>query len=213
MSEDELRLLASTVLNTLFTSGRASPPITSMDLLTKVITSKPPAGLSANSSSNIPRFRLIDLTLFESILENLSQSWEYGSLSLSREGPNNRLCVMDVRLGNASQSLFPGEIPRKRKRVVDEDADSASGGEDADELSSFGDDATMPSTTLGALSKEMREVYSILQKGTARGRLLAEQVGAMYPCHFSCFTKSCRCHCHGSSTNHSTRVSSPSVLK
>ena len=50
------------------------------------------------------------------------------------------------------------------------------------------EDESAPRTTalspLDGLSKEMREVYALLQKGTARGRLLAEQVSytAVCPC-------------------------------
>jgi mRNA (2'-O-methyladenosine-N6-)-methyltransferase len=63
--------------------------------------------------------------------------------------------------------------PRKRKRVIDEDADSAAGDDDAEDL--LEDIVSQRATTLGSLSKELREVYSLLQKSTARGRLLAEQ--------------------------------------
>ncbi|EFI27657.1 m6a methyltransferase [Coprinopsis cinerea okayama7 len=83
----------------------------------------------------------------------------------------------------------------KRKRIVDEDADSAAGNDDDDDIYHEGtrsprrqtvgvglefepaiDGASGRATSsLGNLSKELREVYSILQRGTAKGRLLAEQ--------------------------------------
>jgi mRNA (2'-O-methyladenosine-N6-)-methyltransferase len=78
---------------------------------------------------------------------------------------------MDVHLG--SLNALAGLTTRKRKRVVDEDADSAAGNDD--EQDSF-EVPTTGSTTLGSLSKELKEVYTILQKSTAKGRLLAEQV-------------------------------------
>jgi len=77
---------------------------------------------------------------------------------------------------------------KKRKRVVDEDADSAAGDleeeEEApvsgqtNEVGVMGIGATAPGTgsTLANLSPEMREVYAFIQKGTAKGRLLAERV-------------------------------------
>jgi len=64
--------------------------------------------------------------------------------------------------------------PRKRKRPpVDEEADSAAG-DDADERSST--NSPPPSATpLAILGKELREVYAILQRATAKGRLMAER--------------------------------------
>jgi mRNA (2'-O-methyladenosine-N6-)-methyltransferase len=81
---------------------------------------------------------------------------------------------MDVHLGSpGSVNALAGLNTRKRKRVVDEDADSAAGNDD--EQDSF-EGLTVGSTTLGNLSKELKEVYTILQKSTVKGRLLAEQV-------------------------------------
>jgi len=62
---------------------------------------------------------------------------------------------------------------RKRKRVIDEDADSAAGsGDEAEEY----EEVKKPATALESLSKELKEVYATLQRSTAKGRLLAEQV-------------------------------------
>jgi mRNA (2'-O-methyladenosine-N6-)-methyltransferase len=91
---------------------------------------------------------------------------------------------MDISLdpGPSHQTLLgtegrTGDILnlRKRKRVIDEDADSAAGDDEAED--SFEDvPGSQRATTLGSLSKELRDVYSLLQKGTAKGRLLAERV-------------------------------------
>ncbi|KAJ7228901.1 MT-A70-domain-containing protein, partial [Mycena pura] len=162
--QDSLKVVAASALYNLFSSGRASAPITSTQLLIRVVTSLLP------STSTAPRFRLTDLSLFESILESLSLTWEHGILSLSRE--NGGLTVMDVSLNGTTQSTLGESLhPRKRKRVVDEEADSAAGDDEAEDPSV---ESPLP-TTLGSLSKELREVYAILQKGTAKGRLLAEQ--------------------------------------
>jgi mRNA (2'-O-methyladenosine-N6-)-methyltransferase len=171
MSSDALRVVAASALYTLFSSGRASAPITSTQLLIRVITTKTPPGLLPNTST-APRFRLTDLRRFESILDSFSPTWEHGTLSLSRE--SGELVVMDVSLAPSSAQLALGENlnPRKRKRVVDEEADSAAGDDDAEDPSF----ESPVATTLGSLSKELREVYAIIQKGTAKGRLLAEQV-------------------------------------
>ncbi|KAJ7117362.1 MT-A70-domain-containing protein [Mycena crocata] len=168
MSTD-LKAVAASALYTLFDSGRASAPITSQQLLIRVITAKISPGLLP-STSTAARFRLTDLALFESILEGLSHSWEHGTLSLSRD--HGELTVMDVSLASPGTTALGESLnPRKRKRVVDEEADSAAGDDDAEDPSF---DSPAP-TTLGSLSRELREVYAIMQKGTAKGRLLAEQ--------------------------------------
>jgi mRNA m6A methyltransferase catalytic subunit len=169
MSEEQLKLVASTTINGLFSSGKVSVPISSMDLLSRVISSGPPTGLMPTPP---PRFRLTDLPKFESILESLSQNWDHGTIALAHD--DGGVTVMDVHLGSpGSVNALAGLNTRKRKRVVDEDADSAAGNDD--EQDSF-EGLTVGSTTLGNLSKELKEVYTILQKSTAKGRLLAEQV-------------------------------------
>ena len=62
-----------------------------------------------------------------------------------------------------------------RKRIVDEDADSAAG-DDAEGSSRHA--SISPITVggpIGSLSKDMKEVYALIQKSTAKGRLLAER--------------------------------------
>ena len=169
MSDEQLKLVASGTINALFSSGKVSTPIGSMDLLTRVIANGPPPGLLPSPP---PRFRLTDLSKFDSILENLSQNWEYGTISVTRDDVG--LTVMDISLGSpGSVNPLATLTSRKRKRVVDEDADSAAGNEEEQESL----EAPFPgSTTLGNLSKELKEVYTILQRSTAKGRLLAEQV-------------------------------------
>jgi hypothetical protein len=168
MSDEQLKLVASSTINGLFSSGKTSAPISSMDLLSRVISSGPPSGLLPTPP---PRFRLTDLPKFESILDSLSQNWDQGMITLARD--DGGLTVMDVHLGSpGSVNTLAGLTARKRKRVIDEDADSAAGNDD--EQDSF--EIPAGSTTLGSLSKELKEVYTILQKSTAKGRLLAEQV-------------------------------------
>lgn len=179
MSDDELRVVATAALHSLVNSGKLSLPLSLMDLLAQVVAFKVPAGLLPNPSSKA-RFKLTDKSRFESVLQDLSHTWDQGTLSLSRE--NGRLTIMDISLdaGHFHQAFAGLEgrsgdalNPRKRKRVIDEDADSAAGDDDAEDL--LEDIVSQRATTLGSLSKELREVYSLLQKSTARGRLLAEQ--------------------------------------
>jgi mRNA (2'-O-methyladenosine-N6-)-methyltransferase len=177
MSDSELNLIASTALQALFSSGKVSFPVTSLQLLTRFI-------LPARSTATTPRFKLTDLPRFESVLEDLSRTWEGGSIVLSRDGGS--LAVVEVRL---MVSGSEGVNPRKRKREVDEDADSAAGDENAEEQEVWDRMPVVKSaSTLDNLSDEMKEVYAILQKGTAKGRLLAEQVGL-----FRC--RMCGCGC------------------
>ncbi|GLB33550.1 putative MT-A70-domain-containing protein [Lyophyllum shimeji] len=178
MSDDELRVLATTALTSLLTSGQLSFPMTAMSLLTRVVSTKVPHGLFANPSSSNIRFRLTDRSRFESILEDLSRTWDQATISLSRE--NGETTVLDIVLNPNGQTRsvldatsWDVSASRKRKRVIDEDADSAAGDEETED--SYEELPGSRTSALGSLSKEMREVYAILQKGTAKGRLLAEQ--------------------------------------
>ncbi|PFH52664.1 hypothetical protein AMATHDRAFT_139556 [Amanita thiersii Skay4041] len=166
MPSDELRALTITALKSLFTSRRFHTPISSFHLLSSIISFTPPVPLK-------PRLRLTDLSLFESILSDLAYTWGEGILSLSHE--NGQITVLDVSL-DVPGGVGHGEAvnPRKRKRVKDEDDDSAAG--DAGDESSNCDDARTPvASTLANLNKEMRAAYAVLQRSTAKGRLLAEQ--------------------------------------
>ncbi|KAH6915392.1 m6a methyltransferase [Coprinopsis sp. MPI-PUGE-AT-0042] len=193
-----------------------------MDLLTHVMTTKLPPGLLPNRST-YPKFRLTDLKKFERIIEDLARTWENGRISYSREraatdsqDDAGAMMIWEVTLGLKALPLVQPGGPEgsfdhsggggagiaglgKRKRVVDEDADSAAGNEeegDEDE-DIYGEEARFtrrqtvgvgvefePATegaygratsNLGSLSKDLREVYSILQRGSAKGKLLAEQ--------------------------------------
>ncbi|KAG6911727.1 hypothetical protein DXG01_007977 [Tephrocybe rancida] len=177
MSNDELRVLVVTTLTTLVSSGKLSFPMSAMSLLTRVVSTKVPSGLFVNPSTPNIRFRLTDQSRFEKLLEDLSQTWNEASISLLRE--NGLLTVQDIAFypsGHAppaEATSGDATASRKRKRVIDEDADSAAGDEETEETyEELGANAT---STLGSLSKEMREAYVILQRSTARGRLLAEQ--------------------------------------
>ena len=175
--EEKLKLLASQSLHTLFSSQVVETPITSFDLLARVIAAgAPPSILPSNEKA--PTFRLTQLPLFDKILKSLVDSWEFGKITLSNEG-EGELIVADVRLGESSttrKSPAPSH-GKKRKRVLDEDADSAAGNVEEEE-----EDPRLKGpapSTLDSLSNEMREVYSLLQRGTAKGRLLAEQVSTL----------------------------------
>ncbi|KAK0490640.1 MT-A70-domain-containing protein [Armillaria novae-zelandiae] len=160
MSNEELTVVASAALQHLLGKGSLTVPISSIDLLVRVLTYKPPQGLIMNKPK-APRFRLTDLTRFEAILESLSQSWDQGSLTFIKE--NGEFNVLDLRLASSSSN-----------RVIDEEADSAAG-DDESEDSSSEDGVNQPRSALASLSKEQRQVFAIIQKSTAKGRLLAEQ--------------------------------------
>ncbi|KAG8218450.1 MT-A70-domain-containing protein [Butyriboletus roseoflavus] len=154
MADDEFTVTVCSTIRDVFTSGKVSTPISSIDLLLSFITSKATA-----SSSHL--LRLTDLHRLEIVLESLSSRWEHGRLSLSRD--NDVLTITDVHLGNT----MPDAVnPRKRKRPpVDEEADSAAG-DDPDERSSrsFSHSPPPSATPLANLGKELREVYAILQR-------------------------------------------------
>ncbi|EKM59733.1 uncharacterized protein PHACADRAFT_88183 [Phanerochaete carnosa HHB-10118-sp] len=176
MSNDEkLKIVASNALRNLFASGQIHTPISSFDLLARVVSSGPPSPGLFPGPDPPPNFRLTDLSRFEHILDSLSQDWEEGKIVLSRDG---EMTVLDVQLGQTSRGqnggLGTAAHGKKRKRIVDEDADSATAVQE-DEASSDAECRRPMPSTLDSLSKDMREVYALLQRGTARGRLLAEQ--------------------------------------
>ena len=154
-----------------------------------------PSGLLPNGIPT-PRFRLTDLSRFEKILEDLAQTWTEGKMVISRDDGSKKMMIWEVGLqqqnglvgsykslmGTGSLSSVgsggdaSGSGSRKRKRVIDEDADSAAGDEEDETYLDEEDYGGNNQSSLANLSKEMREVYTILQKSTAKGRLLAEQV-------------------------------------
>ncbi|KAG6837989.1 hypothetical protein H0H93_008383 [Arthromyces matolae] len=179
MSDDELKLLAVTALSSLINAESLMFPMSAMKLLAHIVATKVPSGLFANPSSPNIRFKLSDQSRFERLIEELSTTWEEGSISLSRE--NGLLTIQDIAFHpNGTSPTIPTKSTgdptsssRKRKRVIDEDADSAAGEEEVEEM--YEELSPQATSTLASLSGEMREAYAILQHGTARGRLLAEQ--------------------------------------
>ncbi|KAF9263609.1 MT-A70-domain-containing protein [Marasmius fiardii PR-910] len=174
LDNERLKIVAKTALQRLVTTGKLSMPISSRDLLVRVVTCKLPHDLFPDTSV-IPGFRLTDLSLFESILVKIACDWDEAEICYTKD--KDEFTVIDVLLPNGqaasnhSVSCSSGNF-RKRKHVIDEEADSAAGDE-PEEFS--GEQFETPSTGLSRLSKEQREVYTILQKSTAKGRLMAEQ--------------------------------------
>lgn len=166
MTDDEFTATVRSAVRDAFTSGKISTPISSMDLLLSLIASKP-----AVCSSRL--LRLTDLHRLETVLQNLSNRWELGTLSLSREG--SVLTITDVHFGNTMADMV--NIRKRKRPPIDEEADSAAG-DDPDEHSSRSITHSPPpsATPLANMGKELREVYAILQRATAKGRLMAERV-------------------------------------
>ena len=228
--DEQLKLVTIAALTKLFGSewgGGADraptkrTPLSSMELLTQVMTTKVAVGIVAGGKAP-PRFRLTDLGKFEAIIEDLARTWTGGRISFSRDSEGGGagrgtglMTIWEVAVGAKALALPAGPSSisldsshfgslGKRKRVVDEEADSAAGNEEDDDdiykedIGSSGANSQIMGTAgpaefdpaaepigmsgvktpshLGSLSKELREVYAILQRGTAKGRLLAEQV-------------------------------------
>jgi len=194
MSDDELKIVALTAIKSLISGQKINTPITSLDLLTSVITTKLPIGLLPRSPP--PRFRLTDLRRFERIVEDLANTWSEGFISFSNDSSSGKMKIWEIGLhsaqGQAGRSVISAygnsasvggvgnaeTLSKKRKRVVDEDADSAAGDEDEALLEEEG--TGVAGSTLANLTPEMREVYTIIQRSTAKGRLLAEQVRLLH---------------------------------
>ena len=165
--DDQLAVVVSSVLRDGYS---LSVPTSSRDLLLHLISTK-----TATGSTSL---RLTDLPRLDAVLENLAGQWEHGTITIRRD--SDVLTIMGVQLGNTRNDA---SNPRKRKRPVDEEADSAAG-DDNDERSSRSISRSPPPsrTPLGSLSKELREVYALLQRSTAKGRLLAERVRVRCRC-------------------------------
>ncbi len=168
MSIDELKLVVLSALRHLVNTDTVHIPITSLDLLTRVIAYTPPAGLLPDKPP--PRLRLTDLSRFEGILETLAVGWDEGTLKFNRD--NGEFTIMDISLASSS-SL---NLPKKRKRVIDEEADSAAGDEDENEETPVEESSGQPLSALLSLTKEQLETFTLIQMSTAKGRLLAQQV-------------------------------------
>ncbi|KAH8113355.1 MT-A70-domain-containing protein [Phellopilus nigrolimitatus] len=163
MASDELKQLASRNLQELVSAGAMQTPISAFELLAKFISSP------VVPSSRGPSFRLTDLCKLEGILEEFAESWDAGVISVLRD--DNGLSLMQV---NLDAKLLDASNPKKRKRLVDEDADSAEE-EEASSSALSSKPKSAATSSLSNLSKNMQEIYALLQRGTARRRLLAEQ--------------------------------------
>ena len=178
MADEQFRNLVSETLYSLFPSSRIHTPLGSLELLSTAIAADLASTTGDSTAPRKPRFRLTDRSRFECAIEALAKHWERGSISIIRD--ESGVTVTDVHLGSSSNAETTARVIGKRKRVKDEDADSAAGsGDEAEDA--YEEEAQKPCTTLAALSKELKEVYAFLQRGTAKGRLLAEQVCARVP--------------------------------
>jgi mRNA (2'-O-methyladenosine-N6-)-methyltransferase len=166
-SDKHVEALSASLLN-LISTNKASLPLRLPELLRHLITSTP------RTPGTRPAFRLTDQPVLERCLRTLARSWEHGSLFLQQDQAGE-LVLVDAQLGGSTRP-----VERKRKRVTEDDADSAAGS-DAD--GSLGAEEELQFANydggprLGQLSVELKEVYALLQRGTARAKLLAEEVG------------------------------------
>jgi len=167
--DDQLAAVVSSVLRDVFHTCALSVPTSSRDFLLHLISTK--------TSTGSVSLRLTDLCRLDAVLENLANQWEHGAITIRRD--NDVLTIMDIQLGNTRTDALS---PLKRKRSVDEEADSAAGDENDERSSRSISRSPPPSRTpLGSLSKELKEVYTLLQRSTAKGRLLAERVRIYCP--------------------------------
>lgn len=178
MADEQFRSLVSDTLYSLFSSSKIHTPIGSLELLSTSIATDLESTSGDLTTLPKARFRLTDRSRFEWAIEALAKHWERGSISITRD--DGGVTVTDVHLGSSSSAETTARVIGKRKRVKDEDADSAAGsGDEAEDA--YEEETSKPCTTLAILPKELKEVYAFLQRSTAKGRLLAEQVCAHFP--------------------------------
>ncbi|KAG8989226.1 hypothetical protein FRB90_002345 [Tulasnella sp. 427] len=142
-----------------FTSDNASTlsaPIDSAKLLTYIVSWSLTAGIQKGS-----RLRLTEVQLLEDILEEFAERWNYGDLEISWTNDTSG----GMAVGNISRVVVTRvqveEPLRKRKRESSEEPPVS--------------EQLPPVQDAHHISEDLREVYMMLQKGTAKGRLLAEQ--------------------------------------
>ena len=177
MADEQFRSLVSDTLYSLFSSSKIHTPVGSLELLSSAITANLKRTPNDSTAPSKPMFRLTDRSRFECAIEAFAKHWERGSITVIRD--DSGVTVTDVHLGSSSITEPPMRVIGKRKRVRDEDADSAAGsGDEAEDA--YEEEAQKPCTTLANLSKELKEVYAFLQRSTAKGRLLAEQVSGAH---------------------------------
>lgn len=157
---DDLKLAASQSLCQLINDGKLYLPVSSSHLLREFVALGP-------IPPSVASFRLTDLRKLEAILEELAAHWDAGTLSIIRD--NNEVSLIHA---SCNSSGLASTRKRKREPEIDEDADSAEESESKKEIKSRGI-STVP---MSGLSMETRETYGLLQRGTAKGKLLAEQV-------------------------------------
>ncbi|KAG8995267.1 hypothetical protein FRB90_000217 [Tulasnella sp. 427] len=152
-----VRETVSSALRALFSHpATLSAPIDSAKLLTYIVSWSLTAGIQKGS-----RLRLTEVQLLEDILEEFAERWNYGDLEISWTNDASGGMVV----GNISRVVVTRvqveEPLRKRKRESSEEPPVS------EELP--------PVQDAHHISEDLREVYMMLQKGTAKGRLLAEQ--------------------------------------
>ncbi|CAE6421208.1 unnamed protein product [Rhizoctonia solani] len=147
----ELRDLTSNNLRHLFTnhSVELTLPLSSAALLQALIAYSPVL-------ANRPHLKLTDTKLLESFLVEFASVWEYGTVVLdNKAGPT---LIANVVVDDSA---------RKRKRPNRDDDIYQDEHSDEDTISSQ-EVVKTPTSPMDAL-------YNLLQSGTAKGRLLAEQ--------------------------------------
>ncbi|KDQ12741.1 hypothetical protein BOTBODRAFT_34199 [Botryobasidium botryosum FD-172 SS1] len=119
------------------------------------------AHTDAPSDNASARLRLTDNEVFEAMLRDWATSWEYGTLIVSKDEKEGSLLVEEVH-------IFPEGDPKGKKRKHDED--------DKDmESRKLSMQRRFRPPAFTSLREDLQEVYALLQQGTARGKLLAEE--------------------------------------
>lgn len=157
---DDLKLAASQCLQKLINDGKLYLPVSASYLLREFVTLSP---ISPSAAS----FRLTDLRKLEAILEELAVHWDAGTLLIIRD--NGEVSLVHAA---CNSNGLPSTRKRKRELEIDEDADSAEESESRREIES----KALSMVPMSSLPMETRETYGLLQRGTAKGKLLAEQV-------------------------------------
>ncbi|KAF9514119.1 hypothetical protein BS47DRAFT_1316972 [Hydnum rufescens UP504] len=116
--------------------------------------------------------RLTDQSTFNEALRDIASSWKHGTVRISDAAEASSAHVDTHSDVNVLGIDVTREAARKRKRGTSQDVDSGS------DQSFDAEPASRKSLALyksSILNGELEEIYGLLQKGTARGKLLAER--------------------------------------
>ncbi|KAF8341530.1 MT-A70-domain-containing protein [Cantharellus anzutake] len=145
-------------------------PLDSFTLLRHLVVTA-----TESATQQTRRLRLTDRRAFNSHLRRLAAGWDKGSIILSEELPlkGSYLAGDEQDVNILSLQVRGDTAGRKRKR--DEEHPGIQSLDSSAFLVSATTKASLALSSSPSVNQELEEIYTLLQRGTARGKLLAER--------------------------------------